>query len=135
MSRRKAREDTLRLLYLNDLCSSSIEEGSSIIWHEKKPLSSDGEFSIILTRGVIENLSKIDETISNFSQNWSLERMSYIDRNILRFAVYELLYIPETPPKVIINEAIEISKIYSSEKSRAFINGILDRVKNLRASK
>ncbi len=92
----------------------------------------DISFSRELINGALAKLSEIDEYINRHSQNWSMERMSVVDKNILRLAVYEIIYKLETPAKVAINEAIEISKKYSTEKSKVFINGILDKIKNLR---
>ncbi|HPC29944.1 MAG TPA: transcription antitermination factor NusB, partial [bacterium] len=79
--------------------------------------------------GVLRNKNRIDELISRYSINWDISRMSYIDRNILRIAVYEMLYLPDIPRVAAINEAIEIAKMYSSSESGKFINGILDRIR------
>ena len=79
-----------------------------------------------LVRGVICNKPQIDQTIETFSSNWKISRMGFVDRNILRIATYELLFCPDIPPKVTINEAVDIGKLYGSEDSGAFINGILD---------
>jgi transcription antitermination factor NusB len=82
-----------------------------------------------IVTGVITNLSLIDELIKKHSKNWDISRMVYIDRNILRIAVYEMLFMPDVPDIVAINEAIEISKIYSSSESGKFINGLLDSIR------
>lgn len=132
MSRRQAREDALRILYLYDICASDLEEAQAIIWHEKKPPEKDESFARELFTGTVKNLTVIDGHIARYSKNWSIERISAVDKNILRLAIYEILYTPRTPVKVIINEAIEISKIFSTEKSKIFINGILDKIKDLR---
>ena len=87
------------------------------------------DFSIILSSGTCDNIQSINKIIKNYSDNWRLDRMSKIDRNILRMAVYEMVYLRSIPPPVTINEAIEIAKKYGSEDSAAFINGILDRIK------
>jgi len=89
----------------------------------------ESRFTEQLVNGVLNNLSQIDHEIEEHSHNWKLSRMSSIDRNILRIAIFELLSCDEIPPKVSINEAIEIAKIYSDKNSAAFINGILDQVK------
>lgn len=130
MSRRTAREDALRLLYLYDLCSVEPAEAEKIIWGERPPEHKDLKFARELFQGVIEKLPQINEQITAHAENWSLDRMPVVDRNILRLAIYELLYTPQTPHKVVINEAIEISKKYSTTKSKIFINGILDKIKN-----
>lgn len=85
-------------------------------------------FFLSLANGVIGNREAIDEVIKRFSSNWKISRMSCVDRNIIRIAVYELLSCPDIPPKVSINEAIDIGKKYGTEESGSFINGILDSV-------
>jgi transcription antitermination factor NusB len=82
-----------------------------------------------LVRGVTAERDEIDAKISSVAQNWDITRMAVIDRNVLRMASYELLYRDEIPPKVSINEAIELGKRFSTKNSGAFINGILDRIK------
>lgn len=76
----------------------------------------------------MENQEKIDKIISDFSHHWQLSRMGKVDRNILRISIYELLYVKDIPLKVTINEGIELAKKFGTERSSAFINGILDRV-------
>lgn len=88
----------------------------------------DQEYSRKLVGGVLERRAQIDAEIEKHSLNWKLSRMSFIDRNILRIAIYEMLFLAEIPPKVSINEAIEIAKIYGDRNSPAFVNGILDQV-------
>ena len=83
-----------------------------------------------LVLGVLEHRQEIDRLIEKYSENWRLDRMDVIDRSILRMAVFELLYCDEIPPKVTLNEAIELGKRYGSEDSGSFINGILDRIQN-----
>jgi len=86
------------------------------------------EFTLEIVKGTRERLPEIDEIIKKAAEHWSLDRMAVIDRNILRAATYELLYRKDIPPSVAINEALEISKKYSTEESAPFINGILDRI-------
>lgn len=86
-------------------------------------------FFLKLVKGVICTKSEIDSIIENFSDNWKITRMSCVDRNILRIAVYELLYCQDIPPKVSINEAIDVGKKFGTQESGAFINGILDSVR------
>ena len=82
-----------------------------------------------LVKGVIDAKSEIDAIIERFSSNWKMSRMSGVDRNIMRIAVYELLFCDDIPPKVSINEAIDVGKKFGTEESGAFINGILDSVR------
>ena len=88
----------------------------------------ESRFTEQLINGVFDNLEEIDHQIKEHSHNWKLNRMSSVDRNILRIAIFELLFCDEIPPKVSINEAIEIAKTYGDKNSPAFINGILDQI-------
>jgi len=82
-----------------------------------------------LVEGVASHLEELDVFIVRYSEHWRLERMTIVDRNLLRLAIYELLYQPKIPPKVVINEAVEMAKRYGSEASGGFVNGILDQVR------
>jgi N utilization substance protein B len=88
------------------------------------------DFTTTLVTGVIQRRDEIDAFIQECSTNWSLERIGMVERNILRFAIYELCFLPDIPPNVTINEAVEVAKKYGTEEAPAFINGILDRVKH-----
>ena len=92
------------------------------------PEEGDEEFADRLVRGVLEHGQEIDQVIEEHSENWRLERMPAVDRNILRIATFEFLHCEEIPPKVTLNEAIELGKRFGSEESGSFINGILDRI-------
>lgn len=127
--RRKARELAIQLLYQHDLAKMDPEEGMRLFW-EYFPVDVEArEFCTQLVLGTLDRLAVIDELLSEASDNWSLHRMSAVDRNILRLATYELVDRPEIPPSVSLNEAIEIAKKYSSPDAAVFINGVLDRVK------
>lgn len=91
-------------------------------------------FYLTLIKGVLENKPRIDSLIERYSSNWKISRMGCVDRNILRIAAYELLFCPDIPPKVSINEAVDIGKLYGTEESGAFINGILDGIYQYEAS-
>jgi transcription antitermination protein NusB len=128
-TRRKARELAVQLLYQHDLAKVDPEEGMRLFW-EYFPVDMEArEFCTQLVLGTLDRLAVIDELLSEASENWSLNRMSVVDRNILRLATYELVDRPEIPPSVSLNEAIEIAKKYSSPDAAVFINGVLDRVK------
>lgn len=86
------------------------------------------EFFKDIAYGVLENKAAIDETIGRHSKNWKLSRMSAVDRNVLRVGVYELLFRPDVPGPAVVNEAVELAKIYGTELSPGFVNGILDSV-------
>ncbi len=130
MKRRTARECALQLLFQYDFTRRipdrrDLEEFWCIRREEDESVRS---FTEEIFSGTINHLTEIDKIIANFTEHWSLERMAAVDRNILRLATYELLYRPDIPVKVTINEAIEIAKKYSSGESPSFINGILDRI-------
>lgn len=124
--RRKAREVALQVLYQIDVLKVDVKEATQLFWSNFKAPEETKEFSSILIEGTCNHREEIDRLISSCSENWSLERMAKVDRNILRIAAYELLYCPDTPYKVILNEAIDLGKDYSSDNSSSFINGILD---------
>jgi len=122
-----AREVALKILYANDITSESVSECSRKFWENSETPSSE-EFSDFLVRGVDSNKEAIDKRIVKYAENWRLDRMASIDRNVLRIAVFELLFDKETPPKVVINEAIEMAKKYGDMNSGKFVNGILDKI-------
>ncbi|PKN60945.1 MAG: transcription antitermination factor NusB [Deltaproteobacteria bacterium HGW-Deltaproteobacteria-11] len=152
--RRKAREVALQVLYELDLAKTDVQEAVSLFWsHFTAPeevfepfwdyfdnpedarkqriksfaVSSKAKlFSILLIEGAWQKRQELDKIISDCSEHWSISRMSKVDRSILRMAVYELLYCDDVPPKVTLNEAIDLGKTYGSENSGSFINGILD---------
>jgi len=94
------------------------------------PEEGEDEFAKQIVLGVMEHQREIDRLIEERSEHWRLDRMTIVDRNILRIAIFELLYCSEVPPKVTLNEAIDLGKRYGSEESGNFINGILDRIQN-----
>ena len=127
--RRKAREVALQFLYQLDLQGDSDPAVHAAEFWPHHPLDDEArEFADGLVRGAMATHAKIDDVITRFAEHWDLDRMSVVDRNILRLAVYELGWRTETPPKVVINEAIEIAKKFGTRESSRFINGILDRV-------
>ena len=130
-TRRKGRELAVQLLYQHDLAKIDPEEAMSLFW-EYYPVNSEArEFCTQLVWGTLDRLAIIDELLGTASENWSLNRMSMVDRNILRLATYELLDRSDIPPSVSLNEAIEIAKKYSTPDAAVFINGVLDRVKRM----
>lgn len=128
--RRRSREFALQVLYQLDIAK---QDAIKTLAQFQNHFSRGGErddFMERLVLGVLEHLRKIDCLIEKYSENWRLDRMTIIDRAILRIAIYELLYCEEIPPKVTLNEAIELGKRFGSEDSGSFINGILDRIQN-----
>lgn len=128
--RTRARERALQALYQVDIASADPIDALSHAWksEEAAPDKASLEFAEELVRGVVGRREEIDQLIERHSLHWRVERMSRVDRNVLRLAVYELLDHEEAPARVILNEAIELAKRYGSEESGAFINGILDKL-------
>lgn len=125
--RRKAREVTLQVLYELDVQPQiDLEEAIARFWANFEAPEEARDFSSLLITGTWTQRERIDQLISGSSENWTMARMSRVDKSILRMAVYELLFCPDIPPKVTLNEAIDLAKVYGSENSGAFINGILD---------
>ncbi len=124
--RRKAREVTLQVLYALDVQEIGLQEAMDLFWRNFDAPEEARKFSWSLISGTWNNLKQIDGLISGSSDNWAIGRMSRVDKSILRMAVYELLFCLDIPPKVTLNEAIDLGKVYGSENSGAFINGILD---------
>ncbi|MEM7306001.1 MAG: transcription antitermination factor NusB [Planctomycetota bacterium] len=128
--RTRSRELTLQFLYMLDLRGPEFLAEVEEFLREEEPDAAAREFALHLIRGTAENLEDINEIIRKIAQNWDIERMAVIDRNVLRMATYELVHRPDIPPKVSINEAIELGKRYSTQNSGGFINGVLDRIKD-----
>lgn len=132
--RRLARETALQALYLNDISGLSSEEALEAVLRGLDGLDPKSvEFSREIVEGASRDLPEIDSAIRSTAKNWELDRMAAVDRSLLRLAAYELARRPETPVGVILDEAIEIAKKFSDKDSPRFINGILDRLKALRA--
>ena len=127
--RRKAREVALQFLYQLDLQGENDPGPHAPEFWARHPLDEDLRlFAEEIVRGTKSAQTKIDDIIVRSTEHWDLDRMAVVDRNILRLAVYELGWTADTPPKVVINEAIEIAKKFGTRESSRFINGILDRV-------
>jgi N utilization substance protein B len=126
--RTKARETALQALYQMDVAERDVEENLAPLTGGLRLGPEAKRYSEALVRGVVSSREEIDGLIEKYSENWTLDRMVVVDRNILRIAAYELLYCPDVPYKVAIDEAVELAKKYGSENSSAFVNGILDRV-------
>ena len=127
-TRRKSRERALQALYQWDVTGQDAKKGVPRLQEHLFSGPERDEFAEQVVAGVLFRHEEIDRLIEQYSENWRLDRMSVIDRNLLRIATYELLYCHEIPTKVILNEAIDLGKKYGSEDSGSFINGILDRI-------
>jgi len=128
--RRKAREYALQGLYMYETVGAPLEELASLDWVEREIGEDIREFARDLISGSIGHLEEIDNLIRRHSKNWKFERLSAVDKSILRLSVYALVHLPDIPVIVTINEGIELGKMYGGESSGQFINGILDAIKN-----
>ncbi len=136
MRRRKSREAALQILYSID--GTEIPEGSSKSFVASllnqffdsfmQRSAADFEFLERVLAGTIDHYSEFNQLITKQSEHWKIERMALVDKNILRFAIYELIDLDDVPSSVTINEAVEIAKRYGTDESGAFINGILDQI-------
>ncbi|MBZ0272241.1 transcription antitermination factor NusB, partial [bacterium] len=127
-NRHKAREFALQMLYAIDVSESAPDLVVPLFWETLTCPDEVRRFANELVNGVDHNLDRIDEIIARYSEHWAIDRMTSVDRNILRMAVFELLHLTEIPHSVTINEAVEIGKKFGSEDSGAFVNGILDKI-------
>ena len=127
--RREGREAAVQFLVYCDLNRGAGLGSAADFWELRPASGAIREFALKLVEGVLENRRETDERISRYAENYELGRLAVVDRNILRLAIYEMLYRRDIPPIVSINEAIEIAKRFGSEDSGRFVNGILDRLK------
>lgn len=127
-NRRKARELVTQILFHMEYNPGNPNKSFELICENFNAPKSLRAFSKELVRGVCENRNSIDKLIKRASKNWRLERMSRVDRSILRLSVYEMMFMDNIPHKVSIDEAVELGKKYGTEESGAFINGVLDNI-------
>jgi len=133
--RREGREAAVQFLYQADLNAGQVPAGNNDFWTLRAAPDAKGAspatraFAEQLVSGVQANSEAIDDRIRKYAANYELHRIGAVDRNILRMAIYEMLFCPDIAPVIAINEAIEIAKRFGTEKSGGFVNGILDRVK------
>lgn len=130
-ARREGRQMALQTLYLSDSCSISLDSALESTLNPQVP-QTVVIFCRHLVQGVIDKKEEIDRILSHYTENWEIKRMATVDRNILRLSTFEILNDLETPVSVVIDEAIEIAKTFSTEDSGKFVNGILDKVKKER---
>jgi len=128
--RTKARQLALKLLYKLDLLGEEATAENLKFLNEQTGDTEILDFSGMLVVGTMQNREELDKRIRQVAKNWDIERMAVIDRNILRMGTYEIVYRDDIPPKVSLNEAIELAKKFSTADSGAFVNGILDKVKD-----
>ena len=128
-TRRQARELAMQALFYMDMQQDASEEMLDSFCGCFSPSKRSRPFFIKLVNGVLGTKSQIDALVECYSQNWEINRMSCVDRNVMRIAVYEMLFCDDIPPKVSINEAVDIGKKFGTQESGAFINGIMDSIR------
>lgn len=133
--RSKSREVALHILYQLEITKTEYKEALNHYLENSPQKQEVIDFSLLLLEGVIKNSASIDALITKYVKNWEIERMAIIDRNILRLACFELIFIEEIPPKVSINEGIELAKRFGDIDSPRFINGILDKIYKMESKK
>jgi N utilization substance protein B len=137
MSRRTSREFALQALFQIDVVDADINDAIESVM-EQEGAEVDAEFVRELVTGTRKNLSAIDEILSRNTTGWDLKRMANVDRNVLRMALYEMIHHAQTPAPVVVNEAIDMAKAFSTPESGKFVNGVLAKIlpdlDNLRAS-
>ncbi|MFH1519288.1 MAG: transcription antitermination factor NusB [Candidatus Omnitrophota bacterium] len=133
--RSKARAIALSLLYQIELSRTDPVQALGNFLENYPQKQEVIDFFSLLVKGVVENISSIDCLIKKHAKNWEIERMAVIDRNILRLGCFELLFLEDIPPKVAINEAIELAKRFGDIDSPRFVNGILDKIYKMERDK
>jgi N utilization substance protein B len=127
--RRKGREYALQMLFQWDITRDTIDQIAETFFQDQEQEAHVMDFARQLVKRTVEHVEEIDRLIQLHAEHWRLDRMATVDRNLLRLAVQEFLYDKEIPKTVVINEAIEIARRFSSQESPQFINGILDSIK------
>ena len=127
--RRRARELAMQALFYMDSRNNSSQESVEQFCRNFSPSPKMIPFFLKLVEGVLNTQPEIDALIEQYSKNWKINRMSLVDRNVMRIAIYELIYCADIPAKVSINEAVDIGKKFGTEESGAFINGIIDSIR------
>jgi N utilization substance protein B len=128
-SRRKSREFAMQMLYQWEICGYTPAQVEATFFANNRADSEVEGFARALFEGAINDIDRLDRLIREHADNWRLERMAAVDRNILRVALYELLRHPETPAAAVINEALEIARRFSTGDSVEFVNGVLDGIR------
>lgn len=129
-ARRSGREAALQMLFQVEASGVAADRAIELFWRSFEADPEGRSYADACVRGVTENLEAIDARVGAASQNWRMSRMSRVDRNLLRLGTWELMFRPDVPRAVILDEAVELAKSYGSEESSGFVNGVLDRVAN-----
>ena len=128
-ARRSGREAALQMLFQLEGSGVSADQAIDLFWRTYEDADPEGKaYADTIIRGVADNLDGIDKKIATASQNWRLERMSRVDRNLLRLGTWELMFRSDVPRAVILDEAVELAKSFGTDDSSGFVNGVLDRI-------
>ena len=131
--RHRARHAALQMLYQWEVGRAGVEDAIATYWpareEDERLDERDEQFANDLVRGTVSRVVEIDRMLAERAQNWRVERMAVLDRLVLRLATYEMLAIPDTPARVVINEALELARAFSGEEAVSFVNGILDAIR------
>jgi N utilization substance protein B len=131
--RRQAREFAVQFLFQGDFnpdChKSDMDEALRVFWEDKEATDDVRQFATELIQGAVAHQAGADELIRKYADNWDINRIAAVDRNVMRLAIYEMLHRSDVPPVVSINEAVDIAKKFSTHESGKFVNGILDRIR------
>ena len=131
MSRKYSREIILQKLYRDEFHThfdKKNQKSLQFVFGDKMLNSEDNQYALNILNGIKSNRKNIDKVINKYVKNWRQDRISLVDLNIMRIAVFEILFLLETPNKVALNEAVELAKKFGEKKSASFINGILDQI-------
>ena len=124
-----AREYALQFLYQHEMNPEPLEAALPLFWAGQESADQEmRDFAERIIRGTLEHIKDLDPIISKYTDNWQINRMAAVDRNIMRLGTYELLYMDDIPPKVSINEAVNMAKKFSQIDSGKFVNGVLDKI-------
>ena len=126
-TRRFGREWAVQFLFQHDFNAGDKDRSLEDFWPLQNVDQKSRPFAAELIQGVLDHLHELDERIQNYADNWDVKRLNAVDRNVIRLALFEMLFRPDIPPVVSINEAVDIAKRFSSNESGKFVNGILDR--------
>ena len=128
-ARRSGREAALQMLFQLEASGVSSDQAVELFWRTNEEADPEGKsYADTIVRGVADNLAAIDKRVTAASQNWRLERMSRVDRNLLRLGTWELMFRSDVPRAVILDEAVELAKSFGTDESSGFVNGVLDRI-------
>ncbi|MCG2711007.1 MAG: transcription antitermination factor NusB [Candidatus Omnitrophica bacterium] len=128
-NRTLSRECALQILYTVDIQKTApLAELVNDYWQKRSDDEIIRQFAMVLVNGTLAHRKDIDKLITEYTDNWRIERMAVIDRNIIRMATFELMYLEQIPPKVAINEAVELAKKFGDDESGRFVNGVLDKI-------